>query len=83
MRGADHGCTAGAGDLREERTERERVGTVEPGRWLVGDDHAGLHGDRAGEGGPLALTRGELRHRAIGVIGQPNRGERRFRGVAR
>ena len=68
MRGADDGGAGGAGDLGQERAERKRVGAVEPGRWLVGDDHTGLHGDRAGEGGPLALTRGELADRAIGEL---------------
>ena len=66
-----------------KRAERERVGRVEPGRRLVGNDRKRFRGERAGERGALALARRELGHGSLGVLFQADGGDRLRRGVRR
>ena len=68
-----------ARDVGEQRAERERVGAVEPGGRLVRDDRQRPRGERARDRGPLALARGELGNRPLGVLGQADRSERLLR----
>lgn len=43
---------------------------------LVGEDEAGVHGERAGDGDALALSAGELVRVGLEhVLGQPDRGD--------
>ena len=57
--------TEPAAQVLEEPQDRGLHGDVEGGDRLVGDDHAGLHRERPGDGDPLSLAPGELARQAV------------------